>query len=255
MGTPRTIAVVGATGRAGRHVVDILTGEGHNVVAISRSLGVDVVTGEGLAEALVGVQSVIDVATGESPEQAAAEEFFTAAARNLQQAGARAGVERIIVVSIIGTDRFTSGYGVAKIVHEQAMLSGPVPAQIVRAAQFHELVAQLTDWGRQGEVSYVPKMRTQLVSARAVAQELAELTIRELPVSNDPIPEIAGPRVESLVEAATLLVALQGDPVRIEGVNNPDDPDRDLYETGALLPGPHAKLVGPTFKEWLDASS
>ena len=49
MGTPRTIAVAGATGRAGRHVVDILSGEGHNVVAMSRSNGVNVVTGEGLA--------------------------------------------------------------------------------------------------------------------------------------------------------------------------------------------------------------
>jgi uncharacterized protein YbjT (DUF2867 family) len=255
MEKPRTIAVAGATGRAGRHLVDILTGEGHNVVAISRSNGVDIVTGDGLAEALVGVQSIIDVATGESAEQAEAEEFFTAAARNLQDAGARAGVDQIVVVSIIGIDRFTSGYGAAKRVHEQALLSGPVPTQILRAAQFHELVAQLTDWGRSGEVSYVPQMRTQLVSARAVARELADLAIHhEREPSNDPIPEIAGPRVESLVEMATLLVARRGDPLRIEGVTNPDDPDRGLYETGALLPRPHAKLAGPTFEEWLEAS-
>jgi uncharacterized protein YbjT (DUF2867 family) len=254
MGTPRTIAVAGATGRAGRHVVDILKGEGHNVVAISRSNGVDVVTGQGLADALVGVHSIVDVATGDSPDEAAATEFFTAAARNLQQTGARAGVERIVVVSIIGIDRFSGGYGVAKLVHEEAMLAGPVPAQILRAAQFHELVAQLTDWGRRGDVSYVPRMRTQLVSARAVAQELAELASRQgLEPSNDPIPEIAGPRVESLVEMATLLAARQGDPVRIEGVTNPDDPDGELYEAGALLPGAHAKLAGPTFEAWLDA--
>ena len=178
METPRTIAVAGATGRAGRQAVDILRGEGHNVVVMSRSSGVDVVTGEGLAKALVGVQSIIDVATGDSPEQAAATEFFTAAARNLQEAGAQAGVERIVVVSIIGVDRFTGGYGAAKLIHEQALLAGPLPVQILRAAQFHELVAQLTDWGRQGEVSYVQKMQTQLVSARAVAQELADLASR-----------------------------------------------------------------------------
>lgn len=256
METPRTIAVAGATGRAGSHVVDILRSQGHNVVAMSRSNGVDIVTGRGLAESLVGVQSIIDVASGESPEQAAAEEFFTAAARNLQEAGAEAGVERIVVVSIIGTDRFTSGYGAAKIVHEQEMLSGPVPTQIVRAAQFHELVAQLTDWGREGDVSHVPRMRTQLVSARSVAQEVADLAIHQgLEPSHDPIPEIAGPRVENLVEMATLLAARRGDPVRIEGVTNPDDPDGELYEAGALLPGPHAKLVGPTFAEWLDAAS
>ena len=255
METPGTIAVAGATGRAGRYVVDVLRGQGHNVVAMSRSNGVDIVTGEGLAEALVGVRSIVDVATGDSPEQSAATEFFTVATRNLQEAGARAGVERIVVASIIGIDHFTGGYGAAKLLHEQAMLSGPIPAQILRAAQFHELVAQLTDWGRAGEVSYVPRMRTQLVSAQAVAEELADLAIRQGEPSNDPIPEIAGPRVEELVEMATLLAARRGDPVRIEGVTDPDDRDGELYEAGALLPGPHAKLVGPTFQEWLDATS
>ena len=255
METPRKIAVVGATGRAGRQVVDVLTGKGHDVVAISRSNGVDIVTGEGLQEALIGVQSIVDVATSTSSEQAAATEFFTAATRNLQDAGARAGVERIVVVSIVGVDRFTHGYGAAKLVHEQAMLSGPVPAQILRAAQFHELVAQLTDWGRRGDVSYVPKMRTQLVSARAVAQELADLATRAgIGTANDPIPEIAGPRVESLVEVATLLAARRGDTVRIEGVTDPDDPDGELYEAGALLPGPGAKLAGPSFEDWLEAT-
>ena len=55
-----------------------------------------------------------------------------------------------------------------------------------------------------------------------------------------PIWEIAGPREESLVEMATLLVTRRGDPVRIEGVSNPADPDRDLNENGGLLPGPDA---------------
>jgi hypothetical protein len=67
-----------------------------------------------------------------------------------------------------------------------------------------------------------------------------------------PIPEIAGPRAESLVEMASLLAARRGDPARVEGVSDPDDPDRDLYEKGGLLPGPDAILAGPTFEEWLD---
>ena len=42
------IAVTGATGRAGSHLVEILEQRGHDVVPIARSKGVDVVSGEGL---------------------------------------------------------------------------------------------------------------------------------------------------------------------------------------------------------------
>ena len=28
-------------------------------------------------------------------------------------------------------------------------------------------------------------------------------------------------------------------------------PEGDLYDSGAALPGPDAKLAGPTFEEWL----
>jgi uncharacterized protein YbjT (DUF2867 family) len=98
-------------------------------------------------------------------------------------------------------------------------------------------------------VSYVPKMRTQLVAARTVAEALTELaTSPEATIS-----EIAGPREESLVEMAELLAARRGDPVRIEGMSDPADPDSDLYETGALLPGPNATLAGPTFEEWVNS--
>jgi uncharacterized protein YbjT (DUF2867 family) len=252
------IAVAGATGRVGRHVVDVLEAGGRDVVAMSRSGGVDVVTGDGLTEALAGVECVIDVATGSSPDQTAATEFFTAAARNLQQVGERAGVRRIVVVSIIGCNRFTAGYGAAKVAHERAMLSGPIPVRILRAAQFHEFVGQLLEWGRQGEVSYVPKMRTQLVAARTVAQALADLATDSAPAagsSSAPTLEIAGPREEQLVDMAKLLAARRGDPVRIEGVSDPADPDSDLYETGALLPSPEATLAGPTFEDWLDSTS
>ena len=81
MSTSKKIAVAGATGRVGRHVVDILAAAGHEVAEISRSRGADVITGEGLAEAVVGVEAIVDAATGPSPEEQAATEFFTTAAR------------------------------------------------------------------------------------------------------------------------------------------------------------------------------
>jgi uncharacterized protein YbjT (DUF2867 family) len=250
----KRIAVAGGTGRVGRHVVDVLEAGGHDVVAMSRSHGVDVITGDGLAEALAGVECVVDAATGPSPDQEAATAFFTTAARNLHQAGERAGVRRMIVVSIIGIDRFTAGYSAAKLAHERAHQAGPVPARVLRAAQFHEFVEVLVEWGRQGDVSYVPRMRTQLVAARTVAEALAGLAT-DTESAPGPIQEIAGPREENLVDMAMLLAGRRGDPVKIEGASDPADPDRELYEKGALLPGPDAVLAGPTFDEWLASTS
>ena len=252
----RKIAVAGATGRVGRHTVDVLEEAGHDVVRISRSTGVDVVTGEGLSEALAGVDCIVDAASWPSNEQEPATEFFIAASRNLQEEGERAGVERIVVVSIIGADRATSGYIASKVPHEQAMQSGPVPVRILRAAQFHEFVPLFLEWGRQGDVIYVPQMRTQLVAARTVAEALADLATGSAPAPEaGTIPEIAGPREESLADVAKLVAARRGDSVRIEAVSDPADPEQALYASGALLPGPGAVLAGPTFEQWLDSTT
>ncbi len=58
-----------------------------------------------------------------------------------------------------------------------------------------------------------------------------------------------------LVEAARMLAAKRGDSLRVEEASNTDDPDHELLANGALLPGPGAILAGPTFAEWLDATS
>jgi uncharacterized protein YbjT (DUF2867 family) len=112
-------------------------------------------------------------------------------------------------------------------------------------------VGELVEWGRQDGVSYVPKMRTQLVAARTVAEALADLATTSEPAASGSISEIAGPREENLVEAAKLFVASRGNQIRVEAASNPDDPATELYEGGALLPGPDATLAGPTFEEWL----
>jgi uncharacterized protein YbjT (DUF2867 family) len=250
MAGEKKIAVAGATGRLGTPTVEILRERGHEVVPIARSVGVDVISGEGLAAALEGVDLIIDATTSPTPDGAA--EFFTTAVRNLQQTGAESGVEGILVVSIVGTDRFNVGYNAAKVIQERAHLDGPVPARVLRAAQFHEFVAELVEWTRQGDVSYVPKMRTQLVAARSVAEALADLVDEaDSAPRGNPIAEVAGPRAENLVEVARLHAAKQGNGLRIEAGEWPDDPE-GLYPADALLPGPIAKLTGPTYEEWLN---
>jgi uncharacterized protein YbjT (DUF2867 family) len=151
-----------------------------------------------------GVGVIVVAATGPSPEQQPATEFFVTAAHNLQETGVRTGVWHAVVVSIINIDESAGGYRLAKIAHEDAWKSGPIPVRIVRAAQFHEFVAQLLKWGTQGVVAYVPEMRTQIVSARTVAEIVADAATSE------------------------------GDPA---------DPDADMQATGGLLPGPGARLA------------
>jgi uncharacterized protein YbjT (DUF2867 family) len=262
MDAAQRFAVTGATGRLGTHVVDALQRAGHEVVAISRADGVDVITGSGLDEALTDVTTVIDAATGPSPEQEAATQFFLTAARNLHEAGERAGVRRIVVVSIVGCDRFGGsgafgGYYVAKVAQERAHIDGPIPARILRATQFHEFVEQLLDWGTRGDVAYVPAMRTQLVAARTVAEALAGLAAADGRDStlDSAIPEIAGPRVERLADVARLLAARRGRPAQVEETSEPDDPDADLLAGEGLLPGAKATLAGPTFAEWLESEA
>jgi uncharacterized protein YbjT (DUF2867 family) len=245
------IAVTGATGRLGRQLVEVLEGQDYEVVPIARSKGVDVITGEGLAEALQGVDAVVDLATGPSPDEREATEFFTTSTRNLQEAAVQAGVKRIVLVSIIGIDRFHTGYNAAKLAQEKAALAGPIPTRIVRAAQFHEFVEQLVDWGRQGDVAYVAAMKTQVVAARALADVLAEVLADSEPTG--PTLEVAGPRPERLVELARLLVAHRGDSLQVSE-STEFFPEGDVYDSDAPLPGPGAKLVGPTYEEWLKAA-
>jgi uncharacterized protein YbjT (DUF2867 family) len=242
------IAVTGATGRLGHHLVDVLEERGHQVVPIARSKGVDVITGDGLTEALDGVDAIVDAATGPSPDQQEATDFFTTSARNLEAAAVEAGVKRNVLVSIIGIEKFGSGYNAAKLAQEQAVLAGAVPTRVLRAAQFHEFVEELLNWGRQGDAAYVPAMQTQVVYARTVAEELADLVVNGEPTG--PRVEIAGPRAERLGDLARMVAEQRGESLQVFETTD-YFPDGELYDSGAALPGPDAKLAGPTFEEWL----
>ena len=255
------IAVAGATGRVGSRVVELLKASGRDVVPMSRSTGVDVVTGEGLAQALAGVDCVIDAASGSArgprPQApTAAGEFFTASARNLHEIGLKAGVQRMVEVSVIGVDHFTTGQGAAKYAHEIAMLAGPIPIRVLRAAQFHEMVPQLIQWGTRGDAAYVRKMRIQSVASRTVAQALVDLATDPAWAASParptlPFPEIAGPREENLADMARLFVARRGMSLSIQEVTNPTDPGDAIYADGRMLANPNATLAGPLFEAWL----
>jgi uncharacterized protein YbjT (DUF2867 family) len=251
------IAVAGATGRVGTHVVAVAEQRGHEVVRMSRATGVDVITEAGLAAALAGVDCIIDVATQSSPDQDAAIEFFTTATRNLHAAGTAAGVRRMVVVSIIGVDKLSAGYSLGVQAHEREALAGPIPVRIVRAAQFFEFFGDLLSWGRRGDVVYVPEMRIQPVASRAVAEVLVDAAEGDgVSTAGDPdsIAEVAGPTEERLLDLARVWVGREAPGLTVELQDTTGWPDSEANAGGGLLPGPGAILAGPTFAEWFESS-
>jgi nucleoside-diphosphate-sugar epimerase len=57
----------------------------------------------------------------------------------------------------------------------------------------HEFVGQLMDWGRQGDVVCLPKMRTQLVAARTAAEALAGMATDAEPAQAADAPSRRSP--------------------------------------------------------------
>jgi len=93
------------------------------------------------------------------------------------------------------------------------------------------------------------------VAAGAVAEALADAA-EEPEIENGRISEVAGPRAERLADAAAALFAKRGESIAIREsrgglLAQPGDPDADAYAEGGVLPGPGAKLAGPSFEEWL----
>lgn len=242
------IAVAGGTGTLGKYVVQAALDAGHDATALSRRTGVDVVTGDGLKAALEGVEVVVDATNTTSMGEKKATDFFTAVTRNLQDAGAGAGLSRLVTLSIVNIDKVPGNpYYRAKLAHEAAARRGPLPVTIVRATQFHEFPAQVMARVHLGPVAFIPHFKVQTVAGRALGQVVADLAIA--PPSDDTI-DVAGPDVSDLVELARKVVARRGDRTRVVAVPFPGRTGRTLRK-GALTPGPGARIVGPGFDEWL----
>ncbi|MEV0355252.1 NAD(P)H-binding protein [Nocardia sp. NPDC050697] len=243
------VAVLGASGLIGRDVTAVLSGRGHEVIALTRASGVDAYTGAGLDAALAGVDVIVDAVNSPLQETAAVRDFFGTVAARVRAAAARAGVRHIVLLSIIGIDDTTAGHYAGKLAQEHAYLEGTVPVRILRAAQFHEFTEMMLNWTTVGDTATVPRMRTQLVNARTVAERLADLALAaEAPARL----ELAGPEALDLVTAVRALAERLGAPARVLESTDDTVPDAALQAGGGLLPGPAAELAGPDFAAWLD---
>ncbi|MEZ3161128.1 SDR family oxidoreductase [Microbacterium sp. BWT-B31] len=243
-------AIAGGTGRVGAHVVAVAEERGHEVVVLTRRTGVDVRSGTGIAEAIEAAHAVIDVLSISTQSAHASTAFFTETTRALLAAERAAGVPHHVALSIVGIDRASSyGYYTGKIAQERLVESGDVPWTILRATQFHEFSGQIYAAAKAGPLHLAPRMRTQPIAAREVAERLVDLA-EAGPAGR--VPDLAGPREESLVDMVRTYARATGHRGWIPSLPLPGAAGRAMRE-GALLPGRDAQLGKQTFAEWIAA--
>jgi uncharacterized protein YbjT (DUF2867 family) len=223
MTTP--ILVTGGTGTLGRHVFPRLLEAGRGVrvltrreqVATERRDGVehvvgDLLDGSGVEAAVRDVETVLHLAGGPKGDDRATEALVRAAED--------AGVEHVVLISVIASDLIPLGYFRAKAGAERAVAESGIPHSILRAAQFHDLT--LTVAQKMGAMPVVPApggLRWQPVDSREVAVRLVELAVGH-PAGR--VADLAGPESQSLADLTRRYLAVRGRrrpflPVRIPG--------------------------------------
>ena len=242
------IAVAGATGLIGAQLTALARKEGHEVVELARSTGFDLLRSEGrdaLEAALAGVEAVVDVTSSASPE--GVEEFFTTVARHRGQAPPAGGGGRPGVRAVVGGARSPDfEYYVAKLAHEQATREHAPGPVVLRATQFHEFAGQMLAWNTHDGTVQVMDVPSQPVATGEVVRVLLDLATGALSGDQD----LAGPRVERLVDLVRTVVDRSGSGVTVEAA-----PAAPSMTDGSMLPGPGALLRGPDWATWLDQQS
>ncbi|WP_369989469.1 SDR family oxidoreductase [Streptosporangium sp. 'caverna'] len=241
------IAVAGATGNIGAHTVAVLEQAGHEVVRISRSLGVDLSTGDGLDAALTGVEAVIDATSHAAADRDDTVAYFAATTRNLLAAEERAGVRHHVLLSIVGVDRIEgNAHYAGKREQERLVTEGPVLWTIVPATQFHDFAATVAGWTEQDGVATIPPMLVQPIAPADVADVLAEIATG---APQGRYRDVAGPETQDLVDMARRTNDARGHAVKLvptwSSLSGPD------MAGNVLLPGEGARIAPTTFDEWL----
>jgi uncharacterized protein YbjT (DUF2867 family) len=199
-----SVLVTGGTGTVGRIVVDHLTTAGKDVRILSRGrrppqrtdvrhvVG-DVQTGDGLNAALDGVDTIVHCVYPS--------EHLVAAAK-------RAGSPHLVYVSIVGIDRVPFGLYRKMLANERVIAESGLPWTVMRATQFHDLIAFILRMLAKPPVMALPSgLRFQPVDVRDVGERLARLALGE-PVGR--APDFGGPQVRALDDLARSYLAIVG---------------------------------------------
>lgn len=245
------LAIAGATGNIGARTVSALQRQGHDVVRISRSLGVDLLTGDGLDDALTGVEAVVDATNSTAGDRDESVRYFGTTTANLLAAEERAGVRHHVLLSIVGIHGVEgNAHYAGKREQERLIAAGPVPWTVVPVTQFHDFAAMVAGWTENDGVAPIAPLLVQPIAPADVADVLAEVA------TGDPQGrhvDVAGPETQDLVDMARRTLAARGRQVKL--VPTWSGPFGVSMAGHVLLPGENARIAPTTFDAWLAAEA
>ena len=246
------IAVAGAKSNIGARTASFLEREGHEVIRVSRSLGVDLIAGKGLDAALEGVDAVLDVISSPPLSPDETREYFGTTTRNLLAAEERPGVRHHVLLSIVGIHRIGGGtaHYSGKREQERLIEEGRVPWTILPATQFHDFAALATSWTERDGVATIAPLLIQPIAPDDIAQVLAEVATGE---PQGRYVDVAGPETQDLVDMARRTNDVLGRNVKL--VPTWSGPLSESMAGNVLLPGENARIAPTTFDQWLTAGA
>lgn len=253
------VLVTGGTGTLGTPLVARLIAQGHDVRVFSRrtdpllpagatAVRGDLASGQGIGVAVDGVDVIAHCASSPFRRVKATDVEGT---RRLLDLAADEGVGHVVFVSIVGVDRNPFPYYRRKLEAEQVVEASVVPSTIVRAAQFHDLIAAPLALAGRLPVAVVPRgFRFQPVDAGDVADRMAEL------VGGRPsgrVRDFAGPEVRAIEDLAASWLRHHGRQRRVVGVPIPGRAAA-AFRAGAQL-APDGDRGRVTFEQFLECSA
>ncbi|HEX6760675.1 MAG TPA: NAD-dependent epimerase/dehydratase family protein [Propionibacteriaceae bacterium] len=244
-----SIVVTGGKGALGAEVVRNLEARGATVTSASRRTGVDLATGTGLEAALSGAECVVHSASHRLRYRRV---DLDGTRRMIKILANRPAPPHVVYISIVGCDRIPLRFYRAKYACELVLERSRLPVTVVRATQFHTLIAAVARTVTRGPLVFVPRgMSFQSCDHRWLAHELADIALGPAPSGHQRALDRAGPEHVSLAEAAALIRARDGKaaprPITLPAIGG----TLRGYEAGANLPGPDARIGGPSFREFL----
>lgn len=245
------IVVTGGRGGLGGEIMTALERRGMPGTSASRRSGVDLGTGAGLQAALDGADVVVHAAS--SPRHSRAVDLG-GTRRIIEILERQPQAARLVYVSIVGCDLSPFRYYRAKYACEIAVRLSDLPATVVRATQFHTLVATIAKAATLGARVLAPQgMRFQSCDPRWVAEQLVDHALAAAPDGFGRVADLAGPEEISLTAAAELVAVHDGHLVPKPWRIPPVIGTLRSFARGDNLPGPDSQVGGSSFTDWLKA--